>query len=111
MEVLKLTRSSEFQQMEALKGKALEDWNWQIKEQMTEKREGSGQKSQRQDNFNDEEPDSLEKEILKIDQELEQENAYYFRRVQVSGKSSVKRRATQKTPSTMESFRNEDFED
>jgi hypothetical protein len=37
---MKLTKSAEFLQMEAMKGKALEDWNWQVKEQMRAKRDG-----------------------------------------------------------------------
>ena len=32
MEVLKLKDSKEYHYLESLKGKAIEDWNWQIKE-------------------------------------------------------------------------------
>ena len=47
MEVLKLKESKEYQYLEGLKGKALENWNWQVKEDMNEKRSAHGSAEKR----------------------------------------------------------------
>jgi len=70
--------SREYKLLEVAKGsKALEDWNWQVKGSAS-KHDASEEK--RKGSVSDVDCDILEKELIKIDQQLEKDGGYYFRK-------------------------------
>lgn len=76
----------------------MEDWNWQVKEASAGKRQGSSsspKKNNQKQNFAQisDDDNAIENEILRVDEELEQEDGYFFRG---KGKAKPKNR----TPST-----------
>ena len=109
-EVIKLKESREFRFMTSLKdSKALEEWNWQVKEAAKVGRSSKdiGASSEKAGKVlaYDSDKNELENEIVKMDYELAAEGGPYF---QKTGSSSIRKgskgyKSAMKTPSTIDS--------
>jgi hypothetical protein len=57
----------------------LEEWNWQVKGSGLKQRDEASEEKRKDSNISELDGDQLEKELIKIDQQLEKEGGYYFR--------------------------------
>ena len=98
-ELYKLKESKEFQLMQSVKGNNVEEWNWQRKERIG----GNEIFSE----FQGEDDDNLEEEILRMDQEIKEAGGSYLKSMSSSPTRKSTRLNNRVTPSTVGSHKEE----